>query len=231
MKNSLPPEHIEPTDLWLALTAIPRPHRLVDVPRFVPGTKTPVGQVVMWPLTQEEQMACNAEAERFTRVLLKDPTKRDQANLGYEHTYGNESAIQILWRSCRHAQNLERPAFPSPSLMRSTFTSDEVSSLFESYLTVQAELGPIVADMTPEMAEAWIERLAEGGSALPLALLSSAAMNTLAVFMAKLIVSYRTERSSAGSPPDEPPTESENEPNLHPFAEVELDHALAIDTE
>ena len=106
----------DPSELWLALTQIPRPTKLVPVPRKMPGTGQPVGHVRIWPLTQEEQMVCNAEADRYTKQLLKDPQRRDEANLGYNHTYTNEVAIQVLYRACRDPKNLKRPAFPSPKL-------------------------------------------------------------------------------------------------------------------
>lgn len=205
-----PPENVTPSDLWLALSAIPRPYKLVDLPRNLPGTSTPVGQVAIWPLSQEEQMAVNAEADRFTKKLLRDPQKKDEANLGYEHTYANEVAIQVLWRVCRDASDIDggshkRPAFPSPKLMRETFTADEVGVLFNEYLTVQSELGPIVAGMSDDELEAWVRRIAKGGSAYPFDSLSWEQQRTLVLFMACRLDSYWTAMSSAGSQPDEPP--------------------------
>lgn len=206
-----PPENIEPNELWAALTALPRPHRLVDVPRYLPGTRESVGQVAVWPLTQEEQMACNAEADRFTKELLKDPQKKDEANLGYHHTFSNETAVQVLWRACRDPKNLERSAFPSPKMLRSQLTADEAGVLYHSYLTVQSEVGPIVAYMTPEEMEAWIRRIEEGGSALPFELLSWDQQRSLVVFMASQLVSYWTAMSSAGLPPDDSSTRTDHD--------------------
>ncbi len=173
-----PPDTLEASELWLALTKIPRPHKLVDIPRCFPGTDTPVGQVAIWPLSQEEQMAANAEADKFTKALLKAPQKRDEANFGYQDTFANEVAVQILSRVCRDPNNLEKPAFPSPKLMRQHLTADE------------------------EM-EGWIRRIASGGSAFPFAGLSSEAQLTLVLFMARRIANFQTEKSSAGSPQDE----------------------------
>lgn len=195
-------EQIEPSDLWLALTALPRPHRVVPFPRRLPGSEAPVGELAIWPLTQEEQMAANAEADRWTKRLLKDPQLKDQANLGYHHTYANEVAIQVLWRACRDPKRTERSAFPSPALMRERLSTDEVGVLFNHYCTVQSEIGPIVAYMSTEEREAWILRLQEGGSAFPFDSLSWEQQRTLVTSMASQLVSCWMAMCSLGSPPD-----------------------------
>lgn len=195
-------EELEPSALWLALTTIPRPSREVPLPRMQPGTTRPVGAVLVWPLTQEEQMGANAEADRFTKTLLKDPQKKDEANLGYHHTYTNELAIQVLHRACRDVTKIERPAFPSPSLMRQTFTTDEIGVLFAEYCTVQAELGPIRAHMTREEEDALIARLVIGGSAFPFDSCSWELQRSLVLSMARRLAACWTAMSSAGSLPD-----------------------------
>jgi hypothetical protein len=195
-------EGVEASELWLALTALPRPHRTVPFPRMLPGTDTPVGELAIWPLSQEEQMAANSEADRFTKRLLKDPQQKDQANLGYHHTYSNEVAVQVLYRACRDPRNLERPAFPSPSLMRQRLSTDEVGVLFNHYCTVSSEIGPIVASMSKDEREAWILRLQEGGSAFPFDSLSWEQQRTLVLGMASQLVSCWMAMCSLGSPPD-----------------------------
>lgn len=204
-----PPENLDASELWLALTALPRPHREVDLPRYLPGSNEPVGKVAIWPLTQEEQMACNAEADRFTKELLKDPQLKDQANLGYHHTYANETAVQVLSRACRDPKKLERPAFPSPKLLRAKLTADEIGVLFASYLTVQSEVGPIIAHMTAEEMDQWVRRIADGGALFPLDRLSSEMRDRLVLHMASRLTSYWTATTSAGSPPEEPSTTSD----------------------
>lgn len=197
-------EQLAPSELWLALTAIPRPTREVPIPRCLPGTDTPVGTVVMWPLTQEEQMAAKAEADRFTKKLLKDPQKREEANLGYHHTFTNEVAIQILFRACRDpkSEKFARPAFPSPDLMRAQFSTDEIGVLFETYCTIQSELGPIRAHLNPEEVEGLILQLVEGGSAFPFDSISWEQQRTLVRSLASRLFNCWTAMSSAGLPLD-----------------------------
>lgn len=208
----------DPTALWLALTKIPRPHKVVDFPRNDPETGKPVGQIAIWPLTQEEQMVCNAEADRYAKALLKDAQQKGEANFGYEHTFGNESAIQILFRACRDPQDLNRAAFPSTTLMRRKLSADEVSALFNLYLVVQVELGPIVRNMSPEELEALVRRIAEGGSAFPFSLLSLETQVTLLRFMASKLVSFWTATTSPGSPQGEQPSKrpSGDEADIEP---------------
>lgn len=197
-----PPETIDASDLWLALTAMPRPHKVVPFPRKIPGSDEPVGELAIWPLTQEEQMASNAEADRFTKKLLKDPQKKDEANLGYEHTYANDVAVQVLYRACRDPKDLAKPAFPSPTDIRAKLSTDEIGVLFSVYSTVQFEIGPIVAGMTKGEREAWILRLEEGGSAFPFDALSWEEKRILLPFMASQLVDCWMVMCSLGKPPD-----------------------------
>lgn len=203
---------LEPSELWKALTSVPRPTRIVDLPRSYPDdfpdrekAGKAVGQIAIWPLTQEELMICNAEADRFTKALLKDPQKRDETNLGYDHTFGNDNAIQILFRACRDAKDLKRGAFPSTKMMRQELTADEVGALFNMYLTVQVEVGPIVHRLSVDEMEALVRRIEEGGSAFPFNLLSLETQMSLLHFMASELVTYWTGTSSVGSPPDATP--------------------------
>lgn len=192
----------ETSALWLALSELPRPHKIVPFPRNLPGTDTPIGKLAIWPLTQEEQMVANAEADRYTKKLLQDPQQKDQANLGYHHTYTNEVAIQVLWRACRDPEDLKKPAFPAPNLMRKVLSTDEVGVLFNFYLTVQGEVGPIVAHMSKEEVEGMILRLQGEGSALPFDLLSWDQQRTLLLSTVFQLVNCWMVMSSAGLPLD-----------------------------
>lgn len=197
-----PPSEESPSELWVKLTQVPRPHKIVPFPRRNPVTGHPIADVAIWPLTQEEQMIANAEADRWTKSLLKDPQRKEEANLGYNHTFTNDVAIQILWRACRDPKDLKRPAFPSPGLMRKEFSTDETGVLFNHYLTVQLEVGPIISYMTEEEVEGMILRLHQGGSTFPFDTLSWDQQRTLVSSMASQLVSCWMAMSSAGLPLD-----------------------------
>jgi|SRR5215210_7474121 len=204
-----PPENIPPSDLWAQITQVPRPHRLVDFPRRDPGSGEPMGKVALQVLTQEEQMTCAAAAEAFTRKIIKEAPRQDEAKRGYDDVYNNAAAVEVLFRACRRTEDVTRPFFPAPAEIRKHLTADEVGVLMTNYFTVQTELGPIVAHLSSEEVDAWITRLVEGGSAYPLDLLSSDVLRTLVVGMASQLRAYATATSSPGSEPDEStPSES-----------------------
>lgn len=197
-----PSEQLEPSQLWQELTKLPRPSRNMPIARNRPGTDEPIGEVLVWPLTQEEQMSANAEADRWTKRLLKDPQKKEEANLGYHHTFTNEVAVQVLVRACRDVNDPNRPAFPSADLVRRTFTTDEIGVMFNSFCTIQSELGPIRAHMTPEQVEGFILRLIEGGSAFPFDSISWEQQRSLVLSMAYRLFNCWTAMCSAGLPLD-----------------------------
>lgn len=200
-----PPQNISASELWARLNESPRPHRIVDFPRLS-ADGTPIGQVAMWVLTQEEQMICASAAQRFAKEKVKDGKRED---IGYETVYSNQSVVEILYRACRRADDVTLSAFPSPALIRERLTADECSVLFEKYLSVQLDLGPIVTAISKDEYEAWVERIAEGGlAASPFVLLSWEMQRLLAHFMACQIQASRTGSSSAGSPLDETPPSS-----------------------
>lgn len=209
-----PPGNIEPSELWRLLQEVPRPSKVVDFPRKIPGTDDPVGQMRITPLSQSEQMACNSEADKFAKKLLKEAQRKDESNLGYDNVYANEVAVQVLYRACRSVDGITKPIFPNPGELREKLSADEVGALFALYCQVQVELGPIITRMSTEEMEAWIVRLEEGGQQEPFAFFSLEAQLRLVSFMASLIVELRTQISSAGSPldagePSEPQPEDE----------------------
>lgn len=204
----------EGSQIWQLLTAIPRPTRKVPLPRNLPGTKETIGEIPVWPLTHGELIESNAAAEARMRTLFKDENKKDELNLGYQHSFANELAVQHLWRACRDPNDLNKPAFPSPKGMSLQFTGDEIGVLYNHFLTVQAEIGPITSTMSDEEYEAWVRRIGESGSADPFDSLSWDLQRTLVISMASQLTDYWTDISSAGSQPDEntslPLSESES---------------------
>src|SRR3990167_663552 len=196
------PEPLRASTLWLELTKVPRPRRTIPFPRINQETGESIAaQLIMQPLTQEEQMAANVEPDKWTKGILKDPQKKEEANLGYQHTYTNEIAIQVLFRACRDVDDPTHPAFPSPALLRRELTTDEIGVLFSNYCTVQSELGPIRADMSEEEIEALIVRLVEGASAFPFDSLSSDLQRALVLTLVSRLVSSWMGTFSLGGLP------------------------------
>lgn len=197
--------------LWKQITLIPRPGRKVDFPRVDPATGETVAQCLIQILTQDELQECAAAAEKYTQLKLKDSKlKKDDKSEGYDQIFNNEVSVQILSRAVRDLED-NKALFPSPRAAAKVLTQDEFGMLMRQYLIVQAELGPVVAEMTEDEMEGFIERLVEGASAHPLAQLSSGAMTSLVMLMAFRLYPSLTGRSLPGKQPEDSLTDTPND--------------------
>ncbi|MBS2017192.1 MAG: hypothetical protein JST00_30185 [Deltaproteobacteria bacterium] len=200
-----PPPNIPPSELWSALQQMPRPYRVVDFPRKREDG-TPIGQLAIWVLTPAEQIAANLAAERIIREAVKASLPKEALTekdlLGYQVAFTNAAQIEILLRACRDASDVTRPAFPNARAIRDHLTVDECACLIEAYFDVAAQVGPIIASLSQDDADAWIDRLIEGGSHDPLGSFSSGALRTLLRTSVARLTRSPTVSSSAGSPPE-----------------------------
>lgn len=210
-----PPQHIPPNALFDALCALPRPCRVVDLPRKDPTGETPF-QVHMQVLTQQERMAATAEAERFAQRALRAREKNEESfapkrgehSQGYEDLYYNELSTQLLVRACRRVEDPKWPFFPSADHIRKTLTGDEIGVLSSTYHVVQAELGPILVTLDNDEVDAWIAVLKEGASARPLSHLSSGALRDLVMALVSRLSPSSTGTGSSGEPAEDGVTNS-----------------------
>lgn len=189
-------------ELWDQIMAMPRPHRLVPFPRKGEDGK-PLGQVAMIILTQEESGRAIAAAEAWTRRVLKEEKQLPQAGeprTGYEELLENRKALEILFRCCKQPEDLSKGFFPAVEVIGQKLTVDEVAILILNYIRVKSELGPVDSEMGPEEREAWIEKLAKGGSLYPFDSLSLGAQSQLITYMASQLYSSRMASSSPGLP-------------------------------
>ncbi|WP_437767184.1 hypothetical protein WMF27_20510 [Sorangium sp. So ce281] len=200
-----PPEsEISAAELWLQITSVPRPYRLVPFPRKAPDGKA-IGEIAMVVLTQEESMAATASTERFVRKMLKEQgalPQNGEVSAGYSTLFENRCSCEVLFRACKRKEDISRPFFPSIEAVAQKLTTDEIGVLMFNYTRVQSELGPIVGKMSQEEMDAWIERLAVGGSSFPLDSLSLAARSQLMLYMASQLYSSRMASSSPGTQPE-----------------------------
>lgn len=177
-----------------------RPYKVVDFPRNDENGQ-PIGKVAIRVLTQEEQLAASAAAEKVAREVLKEQNKD---TFGYERVYVDSVCVETLFRACRDPEDVKKTAFPTPRDVRQNLTTEECAMLFRNYLTVQLELGPAIYSLSDEEAEAWIDRLAEGGSYAPLDAAVSDVAKLLTMYMVYRLrpQSSQTDNGSAGSQPD-----------------------------
>jgi hypothetical protein len=218
VNGKVAPDKLAPDELWLRINAMPRPFQLVDFPRKDPATGASVGQLAIQVLTHEESMLSQKSAATFAREALKDSKPGDP---GFDDLYRNQSAIEVLYRACRREKDHRYSFFPSPGEMRKTLSADETGVLMNRYLRVQAELGPVIATMSPEELDAWTDMLIEGAEASRsfLDCFSSDAKSQLLEHLVLRLRSSSTASSSSGSPPESIAPESSPLPEEpHPVA-------------
>lgn len=222
-----PPANVPADELWARIVQsdLPenRPFEDVPFPRNDPKTGEPLGRLAIWPLKDDEITIAKAEATRYARACIKEKIENAGGNglqsamdpaipiPGYMQVYDDACATEMVWRFCRRIDNRAIPAFPTAAECRRHLSSDEKSVLCNAYALVQVRFGPIVTYLSEEEMEAWIRRLAEGGSAVPLHLLSWEQRTELLMHSVRQLLALRTASSSAGSPPSEP-TPSESAP-------------------
>lgn len=203
--NQMPPKNIESSDLWAQIIQQPRAFRIIDSPlKLNDGSPVPIA---IWVLTQEESQICTIEAERFTRKMLKEQggeiPKSNEMSEGYHNLYETRAQAEILAKACRNPADLLKPFFPSVPAISKKLTTDEIGVLLNQYIIIQQEIGPIVSHMEEYEFNAWIEKLAKGGSASFLGSLTSAAQNQFIMSMANQLWKLQMDKCSVGMQPDE----------------------------
>lgn len=196
-------EKISDSELWVALNQAERPTKLIDFPRINPATGKSYGQIAIRILTQGEIISAKADATKHARAAISEKFDVIEKVEGYIQVYDDAAMTELVYRFCRRPENTMLPTFPRAADVRQKLTSDECSVLIAAYAIIQIELGPIVADMTDIECEAMIERLKKGGSYSPLASLSLEQRIRLQMYTIDRSASSPTDKSSAGSPPDE----------------------------
>lgn len=207
--NSKPqgPEDVSPSLLWAMYTKGPVPHEIVDLPvsdQFVLRSALP--HMAMVPLTAEEAMYCQAEADGYAKDLLKkNPPKGGEPHKAYDNIYEQECLIRVLWRACRDMDDptLVRKVFQSPAAMRMRLTLDQLSVMGLNYTRVERLLSPIRSIMTVEEMDVFVDRLVEGGRQAPLDWISSELLRDLVWRLASQRSASRLPSGSPGTAPDE----------------------------
>ena len=175
----MPPEDVEPSELWKILCASEQPSEVVDFPR-----KNRAGKFVA-----KVRISCLSIADHDTARLKAHQWMKDQGipieefnTDGMVKTMGDATARHLLALACKRVEPFpdcdpHKPtkyplAFMNPENLR-TLSSDELTSLFTMWQMVQNKFGPNEGNIETEAElSAWVKRLVEGASANPLALLS-----------------------------------------------------------
>ena len=216
--NHNPPANIDPLDLWAQINTLPRAHRVVPFPRNN-ADGLPIGNVAIVVLEGDEVTLSNINAEKYARDQYKkivgELPKNDEVNEAYSKAFNARATREILYRSCKKAHECEPDErgvclvnhdklsafFPTQEAI-GRLTSDEQGVMMRHYMQTQAEVGPIVSNMSQDEMDAWIEVLGKGGSRAPLALLSLDQASGLLMYMASRMCALPTGTSSHGTPPE-----------------------------
>jgi hypothetical protein len=207
-----PPSDVATSELFAIFMAQPIPHDIVDFPMKEKVLGESIGKVAIVPLGVEDLMICQKVAGEFTANFTKEKPKAGEESPHYQHIFANEASIQILWRALRDPKDksLERKAFPAPSVLRHHFTGDLIAILLNMYMRTCVTRGPILAMMTKEEMDAWLDALEEGGAAHLLDSLTWAAMTDLLMHSVARSRALRSANISHGSRPGDltPPAPS-----------------------
>lgn len=195
-----PPNDVAPSDLWIKLTERPRPTCDFQMPG-VDKDGQPLPSCKLWVLTESELHVCRAQADAAAKVILRGEYKA--GDLGYEDIYRNELSVQLVAQAARNPKNVIFPAFQSAKHARQALTTDEFAAFAEAYVTFRRESGPLIADMSPDEMDAWLEVLIKGGSAVPLARLEFQVVTALLMHSLSKAPNSSTGSGSAGSPQNE----------------------------
>lgn len=212
-RDPSPPKDVEPSELVRRLMDTKRPSEVVPFPRN-DDDGVPIAEVRLIVLTQYEIDCCCANAEVYTRKMLKELHKLtdEQTNSvrreAWEEIYNNAKCVEVLYEACREAGDVSKRAFVAPDSLRKLMTTDEAASLFRSYEVVQYKFGPLWRVLSDAEIEQWIEKLTAGVGAYPLAGLAPGALVQLVISMAFRLRSLKIDTGSSGSPSSDGQNES-----------------------
>jgi len=186
-----PPEDVKASDLFRKLLETPFPTKVVPFPRKNPDgswaanirlrvlSQDDMDQARI--LAQESLDKRRFSAEKLTGVVLKelaaDTVARELLAIAClaENSSGDDPNGQPIYGRL----------FVDGSQL-GKFTGDEIAVLFNSWQMVQRSFGPLESNID---VDSWINRLVEGGDALPLAFLASQDVAELAYALSERIYS------------------------------------------
>lgn len=217
-----PPAGVAASDLCTRLAQESRPTAAVDFPRKSPDG-TPYPQIHIRVLRQAEIMTAMAGAEGYAREMLKEQ-KGPSDSHGYHDLYTDAKVCELLWFACRKEDGA--PAFINSKSLRNLLTADEMAVLFNAYMDWQAASGPLISSMDEAEMDAWIDRLKEGLSRLPLPQHSLEARTDLLMRSIARLRKSETASTSSG----EPQSNSLENPSQPEVESAELPAAPTVDT-
>lgn len=174
---AFPPSDVSATDLFLKLSAPTRPSEIVDFPRRDPETRLPIGKVRIQVLNLSEYDEARIKAQHW--IVEKKRISRDQLDgQAVKEVLGDRIAKELISMACLSVdpiKDTEQTGYPR--YLRhfvnadavDVLLADELEALWMTLQMIQRKYGPYEGNLdSAEQVTAWMKRLVEGGTALPL---------------------------------------------------------------
>jgi hypothetical protein len=207
MTTPIDPTKQEHSNLWHTLAKHKRPVKTIDLPVF-DDKGNAICQVALRIVDHDSQVEIQRKATLETDKVYKGAFSPniDRDSPAYQERYNNIAAKHFLFAACRDTENPKLPFFPTPDHVGEVLTNSEIAVLHLNYRTFENEFGPIIANLSGDELDRWIERLALSAKegAYFLDRISSVAQTQLLMSMASQLWTYRTDKSSPTSLQEEP---------------------------
>lgn len=174
---AFPPNEVPATDLFLKLSAPERPSEVIDFPRRDPYTREPIGQIRVQVLNMAEYDEARIKAQQWITEKRRIG-KELLEGVAMKEVLGDRVAKELLCLACLSVEPIkgsEQTGFPKYLRHFRTaddvdvLRADELEALWMTLQMVQRKYGPYEGNLdSPDQVTAWMRRLVEGGSALPL---------------------------------------------------------------
>lgn len=182
-----PPDSVQPSELFLKLQEAPAPSEVFDFPR-----KGIADKIRVYVLTMEQ----HHQARLMGQEWLAGQKVSKEAKDGYaaQAALSDRISQEVIAMSVHADVAIQGSESTGTVRYRRIFanandvgklTPDEIRALFAAYVLVQHKYGPHLGDMSAADLTAWMQRLAEGASANPLAQLDSQDLAELTLTLAK----------------------------------------------
>ena len=195
-----PPADVAPSALLARLQDTPRPNeRNLPFPRK-DDDGNPIGTFAFWALMQEEIDLCRADAGAYADSLVKRDKDNNAPNQRpWSENYESAVLVEVLFRTLRDNEDLNKPLFRSPDEIRHFLADDEIVHLYEAYSAMQQRRGPLFRVLTEDELEEWIDVLAKGADQYPFELCSRGQLVALVVSFASQMREWQIGKFSSGS--------------------------------
>jgi len=178
----------------------PRPHQIAPFPRVNPSTGEEI-EIAVVVLTGVETAIITADAEMKVRKVLKgDVPGESDAKRGYDELFNTFLAEGLLFDAIRVPEDVTKRFFPNKASILQVLTMDEIAILLNTYYQVQTFMGPVIAELSQEAMDEWVELLKKKGADQGFALnfCSLECMKELVMHLVKQLPSSPTSKSSSG---------------------------------